>query len=233
MRTFAAGALVAAVAGCAQYGGVPVVSRAPYDAGAPPASGAMFATELAGPATYLPPLPTAVMLLRPDDMERNRAFCRAALALPTVQQADAAIVVAPNLIHTRWLVQIADVPASRAMDCDFLTGVYDYARAGRLMASIRPGEGSFSGRGPFLLMIIPDRTGLHVAGLDGSTTADDGMAGFIGGWGRALGESEARIASEPREQPGVVRSLFGLIGAVLRGVVGGTVGLVTGVLNEA
>ncbi len=190
----------------------------------------MFATELAGPATYLPPLPTAVILLRADDMERNRAFCRAALALPTVHEAEAESVVAPNLIHTRWLVQISEVPAERATDCDFLTGVYDYGRARRLMASVQLGAGSFAGRGPFLLMIIPDRSGLHVAGLDGSGTADGAMAGFIGGWGRALSESQARIAAAPVEQPGVVRSLFGLIGAVLRGVVGGGVGLVTGVL---
>ncbi len=233
MRRVAAGALAAAVAGCAPVGGGPVVSRAPPEAGAPPAAGALFATELAGPETYLPPLPTAVILLRPDDMERNRAFCRAALALPTVQQAEAASVVAPNLIHTRWLVQVPDVPAARAADCDFLTGVYDYARAGRLIASIQPGQGSLGGRGPFLLMLVPDPSGLHVAGLDGSATPDAAFGGFIGGWGRALADTQVRVAAAPAEQHGVVRSLFALVGAVLRGVVGGTVGLVTGVLNAA
>ncbi len=146
----------------------------------------MFATELAGPQTYLPPLPTAVILLRPDDMGRNRAFCQATLQLPTVQEAEAASVVAPNLIHTRWLVQSADVPAWRATDCDYLRGTYDYARAARLMASVRPGRGSLAGRGPFLLMIIPDRTGLHMARLDGSGTPDEALGGFIGGWSRAL-----------------------------------------------
>ena len=231
MRRLVLAACCAAVTGCAQVAagpGAPVA--APYAATVPPAAGAVFATELAGPATYLPPLPTAVVLLRPDDMERNRAFCRAALALPTVQQAEAGSAVAPNLIHTRWLLQISEVPPDRAADCDFLVGTYDYGRAARLMASVRLGEGSFAGRGPFLLMIIPDRTGLHVAGLDGSGANDAGMAGFIGGWGRALAVSQSRIVAE---QPGVIRSVFGLIGAVLRAVTGGAIGLVSGVLNEA
>jgi hypothetical protein len=203
----------------------------PYAANPSPQA-ASFATELAGPDTYLKPLPTAVVLLRPFDMERNRAFCRAVTALPTVQQAEAASVVAPNLIHTRWLVQIGDIPASRAADCDFLTGTYDYARAGRLMAAIHLDAGSLNGRGPYLLMFIPDRTGMHVAGLDGSGTPAEAMTGFVQGWGTALAQSQAQIAAHPPEQPGVVRSVFQLIGVVLRAVAGGTSGLVTGVLGE-
>ena len=192
-----------------------------------------FATELAGPATYLPPLPTAVVLLKPDDMQRNRAFCRAAAQLPTVQQAEAASVVAPNIIRTRWLVQIADIPPARATDCDFLTGTYDYARAAALAMSIRTSEGSFAGRGPFLLMIIPDRTGLHVAGLDGSAFDDAALPEFVSGWGRALQESQARLAAEPSPRPGLVRSVANLVSAVLRAVAGGAAGLVTGVLDAA
>ncbi len=194
---------------------------------------ASFASELAGPDTYLPPLPTAVVLLRPDNMARNRAFCHAALVLPTVQQAEAASVVAPNIIRTRWLVQIADIPPARAADCDFLTGTYDYARAARLTASIRPGFGAFTGRGPYLLMFIPDKGGLRVAGLDGSATPDEAMPAFIGSWGRALGQTQLQVANAPAEQPGIVRSLFDLVGAVLRSVIGGTAGLVTGVLENA
>jgi hypothetical protein len=224
--------LVALVlAGCAPgQVGMPPVNQ-PYSANPSPHA-ASFATELAGPDTYLRPLPTAVVLLQPFDMERNRAFCRAVTALPTVQQAEAASVVAPNLIHTRWLVQIGDIPASRAADCDFLTGTYDYARAGRLMGSIHLDAGSLNGRGPFLLMFIPDRAGMHVAGLDGSATPTEAMAGFVLGWGTALAQSQAQIAANPPEQPGVVRSVFQLIGAVLRTVAGGASGLITGVLNE-
>jgi hypothetical protein len=204
---------------------------APAEASQPPPAGETFATELAGPETFLPPLPTAVVVLRPDDMERNRAFCRAVLSLPTARQVEAASVVAPNLIRTRWLVQIADIPPARATDCDFLTGTYDYARAAGLVASITPQAGNFAGRGPFLLMIIPDRTGLHVAGLDGSLTPNEDMAGFVGGWGRALAESQRRIAITPRAQPGVVRSVFQLVGAVLRAVTGGAAAVVEGVVN--
>jgi hypothetical protein len=227
-----AGAAALLLAGCAAPRGDTALppTASPY-AGAPPAQAAMFATELAGPDTYLPPLPTAVILLRPYDMDRNRALCRAALTLPTVQQAEAASVVAPNLIHTRWLVQIADVPVARATDCDFLTGTYDYARAARLMATIRPDTGSLLGRGPFLLMFIPDRAGLRVAGLDGSAVDATGMPAFIAGWGQALTQSQARIAATQPAPPGLVRSVFDLVGAILRTVGGATAGLITGTLD--
>ena len=235
MRALAgAGAAALLLAGCAVprgggEGGLPAAAS-PY-AAAPAVQAAIFATELAGPATYLPPLPTAVILLRPDDMERNRSFCRAAMLLPTAQQAEAASVVAPNLIRTRWPVQIADIPPARAADCDFLTGTYDYARAARLLATIRPDAGSFAGRGPYLLMFIPDRAGLRVAGLDGSAVESPGMTGFIADWGQALTQSQAQIASRPPDQPGLVRSVFNLVGAVLRTVASGAAGLITGVVD--
>ncbi len=88
--------------------------------------------------------------------------------MPTAQQALAATVVAPNLVLTRWLEQLPEVPADKAADCDFLVGTYDYARAERLLGALRLSQGQLSGPGPFLLMVIPDSTGLHVAGLDGA-----------------------------------------------------------------
>ena len=188
----------------------------------------VFATELAGPDTYLPPLPTAAIILKPDDMARNRAFCQAALRLPTAQQAEAASVVAPNLIRTRWLVQIGNIPRAHAADCDFLVGTYDYARAAALTASLRTSQGGFAGRGPYLLMIIPDAGGIHVAGLDGSGVAEADMPGFIGGWGRALAQAEHQIAARPR-RPGLVRSVFDLVTAILGTVTGGAGGLIEGV----
>jgi hypothetical protein len=189
---------------------------------------AIFATELAGPASFLPPLPTAVVILKPDDMARNRAFCEAAMHLPTVQQAEAASVVAPNLIHTKWLVQISDIPASHAQDCDFLVGTYDYARAARVISSIHTTDGGFYGRGPYLLLIIPDRAGLHVAGLNGSAYADTDMNAFISNWGRALNESQAQITATP-DHPGLIRSVFDLVRAIITTATGGANGLVTGV----
>src|SRR4051812_26867601 len=87
---------------------------------------AQFATEIAGPGTYLAPMPTAIVLLTPDDMARNRAFCAAVAKLPTAAEAGAGSVVAPNLILTRWLVQVSDVAPDKAGDCEFLVGTYDY-----------------------------------------------------------------------------------------------------------
>jgi hypothetical protein len=129
-------------------------------------------------------MPTAVVVLKPDDLNRNRAFCKAIIGrLPTAQQALAASAIAPNLVPMRWLVQLQDVPADRTSDCDFLVGTYDYARAERLLGALRLTDGRISGRGPFLLMVIPDSSGLHVAGLDGSgyDDANFGAAGMAGG----------------------------------------------------
>jgi hypothetical protein len=217
-----------AAAGCAnQYGGG---APMPRSFGNELAASGTFATELAGPATFLPPMPTAVIILKPDDMERNRAFCRAAMTLPTAQQVEATSPVAPNLIRTRWLVQIGDIAASHAQDCDYLVGTYDYARAARLTAEIRTSDGSFVGRGPYLLMIIPDATGLHVAGLDGSGYGNGDLNRFIGTWNEALTQSQSQIATTPN-RPGIIRSIFDLISAVFTSVTGGTTGLIRGVFT--
>ena len=216
--------LTVIVASCASVNTSLPVATLPQTSAPTP----VFATELAGPDTYLPPLPTAVIILKPDDMARNRAFCQAALQLPTAQQAEAASVVAPNLIRTRWLVQIGDIPRAHAGDCDFLVGTYDYARAAALTASVRTSRGGFVGRGPYLLMIIPDAGGMHVAGLDGSAVAEADMPGFIAGWGQALGQAERQIATHPR-RPGLVRSVFDLVAAILGTVAGGASGLIEGV----
>ena len=234
MGRFRAGVVAAlVVAGCAgqQPGGgtdsAPMPEAvAQSGRGAPAAP--QFATELAGPATFLPPLPTAVVLLKPDDMERNRAFCRAAMTLPTVQQAEAASVVAPNLIRTRWLVQIGDVAPAHAADCDYLVGTYDYARAARLMSAVHTSEGGFFGPGPYLLMIIPDRTGMHAAGLNGSEYANADFPRFISTWNSALSETQAQVTATP-DRPGLIRSIFDLVSAVLTTVTGGSSGLVRGV----
>ena len=150
------------------------------------------------------------------------------MTLPTVQQAEATNAVAPNLIRTRWLVQIGDIAKSHAEDCDYLVGTYDYARAGRLISAVHTTEGGFFGRGPYLLMIIPDRSGLRVAGLDGSGYGSADMERFIGTWNRALSKSQSQISATP-DRPGLIRSIFDLIGAVLTTVTGGTGGLIKGV----
>ena len=212
------------LAACEAQGPRPFAGAAPYEPQR--ATKPIFATQLAGPATFLAPMPTAVVVLKPGDLNRNRAFCTAITSrLPTAQQALAGSVVAPNLVLTRWLVQLGDVPAERATDCDFLVGTYDYARASRLLGAVRLSEGRFSGPGPFLLMVIPDRNGLQVAGLDGSGYADAELPRFVDTWGTALRETEAQVTSKP-DEPGLVRALANLIGAILRtatGIVGGVI----------
>ncbi len=193
-----------------------------------------FATQLAGPATFLAPMPTAVVILKPGDLNRNRAFCEAVTRLPTAQQAMAGATTAPNLVLTRWLVTLPDLPADRAADCDFLVGTYDYARAGHLVAAARLTTGSLSGPGPFLLMLVPggvdDRRGFRMAGLDGSAFAPDDFARFIGTWGGALHQTEAELG-RAAEAPGLVRSLFDLVAAIVRTAAGGAGGLLVGVLG--
>ena len=173
-----------------------------------------------------------MVVLRPDDMQRNRAVCQAALALPTAQQAEAATVLAPNLIRTRWLVQVSEIRPEQARNCDFLTGTYDYARAARLLASIRSVSGNLAARGPYLLMFVPGASGVRVVGLDGSATPDGEMASFLHSWGLALSRAEAEIAAPPPQQPGLLRSVFDLVRAVLRTAAGGAAGLFSGVLGE-
>jgi hypothetical protein len=176
-------------------------------------------------------MPTAVVLLKPDDLNRNRAFCDAfTKRLPTAQAAMAATVVAPNLILTRWLVQLPEVPAERASDCDFLVGTYDYARAARVLSGIRLTDGQLSGPGPFLLMVVPDASGTHIAGLDGSQYSAAEFDRFIDAWDSALQTTQEQIDRAP-DQPGLVKSIFDLVSAILRTVGGGVAGLIRGVVS--
>ena len=225
----AATACAAVLAGCAAPG--PGPDAALTSRTASPAR-PVFATQLAGPSTFLAPMPTAVVVLKPDDLNRNRAFCASVTSrLPTAQQALADTAVAPNLVLTRWLVQLQDVPADRANDCDFLVGTYDYARAARLIGAVRLSQGQLSGPGPFLLMVIPDSTGLHVAGLDGSGYGAADFGRFVDAWGSALRQTQAQVSREP-DQPGLVRSIFNLVSAILRTAARAAGGLIEGVVTS-
>ena len=220
--------LTAMLAACAVPGQYP--ASAPL-APLPPAATPVFATQLAGPSTFLAPMPTAVVILKPGDLNRNRAFCTAMTTrLPTAQQALATSVIAPNLVLTRWLIQLPEVPADRASDCDFLVGTYDYARAARLLNALRLTDGRISGPGPFLLMVIPDSSGLHVAGLDGSGYNQVNFGRFVDTWGAALSQTQAQVTHNP-DQPGLVRSIFNLISAILRTATGMAGGLIQGAVN--
>ena len=65
---------LARVHGAAMGGGVGLAAACDVAIGS---DNAVFATQIAGPDTYLSPMPTAVVILKPDNMARNRAFCAA------------------------------------------------------------------------------------------------------------------------------------------------------------
>jgi hypothetical protein len=215
-----------ALAGCAASNQTPL----PGQAGRTPTP-AVFATQLAGPGTYLAPMPTAVVLLKPDDMARNRAFCTAFVRLPTATEAMNVSVVAPNVILTRWLTQLREVPSGRERDCEFLAGTYDYARAAALAAAVRADQGSLAGRGPYLLLVVPDPAGLRVVGVDGSAYREEDFDRFVASWGTAVNNVQARYAAAP-DMPGVVRSAVMLVASVLRAVFAGAAGLIQGVVGN-
>lgn len=197
--------------------------------GVSPRRNAVFATQLAGPSTYLAPMPTAVVILKPDDMARNRAFCASFTKLPTVQEELAKSVVAPNLIFTRWLTQLSDVPPDRVRDCEYLVGTYDYNRAKALLASFRGISGSTAGPGPFLAMVIPSDSGLRVAAVDGSAYSANDFDRFVASWNDAINRTQSQLSAQP-DRPGLVRSVFDLVFAVLRTVFGAGAGLIQGTI---
>lgn len=217
--------LVTLLAGCVSYN----KAATPTSQAVSPPINAHFATQLAGPETYLPPMPTAVVILKPDDMARNRSFCASVVKLPTAQEELAKSVVAPNLILTRWLTQLSVVPPERVRDCDYLVGTYDYGRAAALIASFQQTTGSPAGRGPFLAMIIPDARGLRVAAVDGSRYASDDFDSFVRSWNDAINRTQLQLSTQP-DRPGLVRSVFDLVFAVLRTVFGASAGLIQGTI---
>ena len=79
-------------------------------------------------------------------------------------------------------------------------------------------------------MVIPDGTGLHVAGLDGSGYNEVNFDRFVDTWGAALKQTEARVTREP-DQPGLVRSIFNLVSAILRTAAGMAGGLIQGAVS--
>ena len=64
-------------------------------------------------------------------------------------------------------------------------------------------------------MVIQDRSGLHVTGLDGSGYNPAGFGRFADTWGTAPNQTRARVSREP-DQPGLVRSIYNLMPAIPR-----------------
>jgi hypothetical protein len=134
----------------------------------------------------------------------------------------------PFVPHKR-AAKIGDIAAAHATDCDYLVGTYDYACAARLIGSVHTTTGGFAGRGPYLVMIIADRSGMQIVGLDGSVYADDTLPHFVAGWSQALAQTERQVTATP-DRRGLVRSVFDLVAAILTTVTGGTGGLIKGLV---
>jgi hypothetical protein len=78
--------------------------------------------------------------------------------------------------------------------------------------------------------VIPDSTGLHVAGLDGSGYTEANLGRFVDTWGTVLKQTEAQVTREP-DQPGLVRSIYNLVSAILRTAAGMAGGLIRGAIS--
>jgi len=136
--------------------------------------------QIAGPKTYIPPLPTAVVILKDPDGDltqatRNQEFCQSfRKKIPEFAGIIESSTLAQNVIATRWLVDVNSATSTQHFDCPFLLSNYDFQRAGLVMGSIPLGSQkpigktktvSWSDPGPFIVELFPDS---HVAIADAS-----------------------------------------------------------------
>ncbi len=174
---FAAAVSIVALAGCSQA----------------PQTGAIFGTPsppvnesgLAGPDTYLAPLPTAFILLKDISGTQNNGFCEAWLptlkASQTQSEAEKELVaqgfrIRKNTVETDWLVSSAPFIGS---DCHALTIAYDFDRAKTYFNSLTQAAAAqkqsldLSGSGPFVVVVLP---GVYATGgtvvIDASKVTD-------------------------------------------------------------
>lgn len=157
---------------------------------------------LAGPSTYLGPLPSAFILLKKTDSAKNRKFCDAWFTGPTTSATLRASPVRPNIVETDWLIN-TDNPS--ATTCDVLLKAYDYPRADRTFAALAKAAAaarktlSTSGAGPFVVIVVP---GVDSAGgtivIDGSTETD--MMAFVKTYQARIDEAVAGMNSQSATQ---------------------------------
>jgi hypothetical protein len=211
-----------ALAGCASQSGT-----APLG----PSAGGTFARQIAGPATYLGQMPTAVVLLKPGNTARNLAFCQQFTQIPSAEAALSAAVIAPNIIPTRWPVTATTATTAQATDCaNFLVPSYDYARAQAIIAAIQPTTGNFAGAGPFLLII----DGTKAIAVDGSSTTD--FAAFVNQWQSALNQTQNTLTTPASTNGGVAKLIWIILKAVITSVFpasGSVIGIIEGVIQDA
>ena len=138
--------------------------------------GRLIGTEFAGPNTYLGPLPTITLFLKPYNNSRNLVVCDSFKSIKTADVQRRSERLLPNVLALRWILA-HDVPDQS--DCSQLIGSYDYYRSGALLSAIvtenRQADGShadISGQGPFIVEQFSDRSGEHYVFVDFSK-ADD------------------------------------------------------------
>lgn len=125
--------------------------------------------ELAGPQTYLGPIPTAVVVLKKDQDSRNAAFCQGYSTLPTMEELSNGAITAANAVPLRWL--LSTEPEAPVTGCAALLAGYDYDRATALAAELakRDEAPSFAGAGPFIVEFMPDGSALVIDTSNRST----------------------------------------------------------------
>jgi hypothetical protein len=175
---------------------------------------------IAGPATYVAPLPTAFILLKPDNPARNSAFCDVWLKVPLTTQALATSSVRQNIVETDWLVNSQNPNPSDISNCTGLINLYDWGRATTYLqnlvaaaAAAKPKQVlNTSGPGPFIVIVVPgvDTAGTTVV-VDGSPITD--MSTFVQtyqtridqittGLGSQSAQASAPAQTAPQAQPG-------------------------------
>lgn len=152
--------------------------------------------ELAGPSTYLGPIPTAVILLKPDQGSRNAAFCSGYQRLDTAGQVAETSVYAANAVPFRWPMKSGDLEAA-PMACGDLLAGYDYERAQAFLAALgqtSEGAAAVVGDGPFIAELLPDGSILVVSGSNKSL---DEIRRLPGSWLTQAGSIAIKGAVAP------------------------------------
>lgn len=161
--------------------------------------------ELAGPTTYLGPMPTAVLVLVSGNDARNQQICNAFMTLPTTAQVQAGGVT-PNIIPVRWPMTTDQVTASA--DCTTLLRNYDYSRASQILQSVKNltdsnGAATTLGtQGPYIVEIIPTPSGTVGLIADASLASQPAQFNqFVTAATDALLQTASAITTSPPNSP--------------------------------
>ena len=155
-----------------------------------------YARGLAGPDTYIRPVPTAVLLLNAAAAaDRNQAVCQAFLRMQAVDDLRSSAAVDANIIPTRMLLTTSTPPPHALHDCSSLLEFHDYERAGKLLKEL-----GLEGRtGPFFVTFLPsqdDNEGQLFIVADASALSRDELESFTPQWQTTLHNATQQLGSE-------------------------------------